>query len=177
MPTLEIIIMMIVASSLFYSELSPSRTTLNHGFIQGSQILSCVNLWFTFYIFSILVFFRDCVPGVLVCSLLWALHRRAAFLPGRHLRLQEVLALCGGLLALLSALDPATPPGLEQLWARGTRDYMLCPVAPPFTQQRLIRVVSLHLLPAAAPSGDDLLLWQDPGGNQEGEFIIICTLS
>lgn len=116
--------------------------------------------------------FRDCVPGVLVCSLLWALQGRAALLRGRPLRLQEGLAQCWRLLALLAPLDFATLAGLEQLWARGTRNHMLGPVAPAFTRRHLICSVPFHLLPVAAPSAHDLLLRPNPGCTQEGEFTV-----
>lgn len=119
-------------------------------------------------------FIRDCVPRVPVCSLLWALHHRALLLPGWHLQLQESLALCRRLLALLPLLDVAPLPGLEQLWPWGTRDHMLRPVAPPLAHQHLICVVSLHLLPSAAPSTHGLLLWPNPACNQEGEWIPTC---
>lgn len=138
------------------------------------RIIFCI-LWSQYLVFGLLpsCFFRDCVPGVLVCSLLWALHHCTAFLEGWHLRLQEGLALCRRLLALLSPLDLSTLPGLEQLWTWGTRYHMLSPVAPPFTHQRLVCVMSLHLLSAAAPSTHDLLLWPNLLCNQEGELILI----
>lgn len=130
--------------------------------------------WSVFLLFCLLFSccFRDCVPGVTVCSLLWALHHRAAILEGWHLRLQEGLVLCRRLLALLSPLDLAALAGLEQLRARGTRNHMLRTVAPPFTHQHLLCALSLHLLSAAAPSAHGLLLWPNPGCSQEGEFIL-----
>lgn len=118
--------------------------------------------------------FRDCVPGVLVDPLLWALHHCAVLLEGWHLRLQEGLDLRWRHLALLSPLDLAALPRLEQLRPRGTWDHVLRPVAPPFNNQHLICVVSLRLLSAAAPSAHDLLLWPNPGCDQEGEFEQIC---
>lgn len=86
------------------------------------------------------------------------------------------MALCRRLLAVLSPLDLASLSGLEQLRARRTRYHVFRPVAPPFTHERLICVVSFHLLPAAAPSTHGLLLWPNPGCNQEGEFILICYI-
>lgn len=130
------------------------------------------NWWTNWYwpdCFLLSFFTRDCVPGVSVHSLLRALHHCTAFLPGWHLRLQESLVLCRRLLALLSLLDVAAFPGLEQLRARGTWHHVFRPVAPPLAHQRVICVVSVHLLSAAAPSAYGLLLRQNPCCNQEGE--------
>lgn len=115
-------------------------------------------------------FNRDCVPCVLVSSIVWALHHRSPFLSGWCLRLQKGLAVCWRLLVLLSLLDIASPPRLEQLWTRGSWYHLLRPVAPPLTLQHLVCVVSLHLLSAAAPSAHAIFLWKNPDGHKEGEF-------
>lgn len=51
--------------------------------------------------FLLSCFIGNCVPCVLVSSIIWALHPRAPFLPGWHLRLEEGLAVCRRLLLLL----------------------------------------------------------------------------
>lgn len=110
-------------------------------------------------------FNRDCVPCVLVSSIVWALHHRSPFLSGWCLRLQKGLAVCWRLLVLLSLLDIASPPRLEQLWTRGSWYHLLRPVAPPLTLQHLVCVVSLHLLSAVAPSAHAIFLWKNPDGH------------
>ena len=113
---------------------------------------------------------RYCIPGVPGCAVLWALHHSPALCPGGHFRLQKGKALCCGILALLSAVDTSSVAGLEQLWARGARHHMLGPVAPTLCVQCLIRVVSVHLLPLAAPPPHGLLLWTHPLCYQEGKL-------
>lgn len=114
--------------------------------------------------------FRNRVLGLPVGPLLRALHRRAAALAGRHLRLQEGRVLRGRLLALRPPLDLAPLAGLEPLRARRSRDHVLCPVAPAFAGQRLVCAVPLHLLPAAAVPAHGLLLRPHPAGSQKGEL-------
>lgn len=132
--------------------------------------LAATDAWSSASPFGSSFCFRDCIPRVPVCSLLWALQCRAALLKGRPLRLQDGLAQCRRIMDLLSPLDIATLAGLEQLWARGTWNHMLCPVAPAFTRQHLVCSVSFHLLSVAALSAHGLLLWPNRGCNQEGEF-------
>lgn len=130
---------------------------------------------YDFFIHLSLSPLRDRVPGFPIYPFLWALYYSAELLRGRPLRLQEGLALCWGLLALLSPLDPTAFPGLEQLWSRGAWHHLLCPVAPAHGDQCLIRLMSLHFLPAAAPPAHDLLLQQNSCCHQEGEFILVFT--
>lgn len=77
--------------------------------------------------------------------------------------------MCGGHLAVLSAVDSSAPPGLEPLRARGAGHILLGGVGAALGGQRLLRGVSLCLLPAAAADAHALLLQQDPAGHQGGE--------
>lgn len=119
---------------------------------------------------------RGRIPGILVHPLLRALQNRAVLHPGGRVGLQQGLVVCWRILALRSALDPATLAWVEQLRARGSRHLMLRPVAPALPQQRLLRVVPLHLLPAAASPAHGLLIWPNLDHRQEGEFVFHSVL-
>lgn len=77
--------------------------------------------------------------------------------------------MCGGQLAVLSAVDPSALPGMEPLRAGGAGHVVLGGVAAALSGRRLLRGVPLRLLPAAAVAAHALLLQQDPAGHQGGE--------
>lgn len=115
------------------------------------------------------LFSRHRFSGVVVRPVIRALHHSASFLPSGHVGLPESLVVYRGLLALCPLLDAASTSGLEQLWARRSRDHLFGPVAPAVTQQHLLRGVPLHLLSAASASSHGLLLRPHPDHHQTGE--------